>query len=283
MALPIDNLLNRVSNTIQSMPGACELYLFGSAADPASKDAYSDLDLQVISDHYQLSRDQWPWILNQVGIIDLVYPINNHPSESAFCITFENESLYQKVDIGICDRQHLGILKNIEKKILLWQQPARTDPIPLSPGDAYMPEAGTAAHFLMGELIGSVRYVKARKRGQSLTCWRFLSTKFNALLRCYPWDNDPPLFFDSALTTWEFKTLDRVLPEEERKTLLESLTVHSPQEMDLALIHFTKKITDRIYPNYKTDRTRRAQVIRKYINFLESELFGSPSNTNPLD
>src|SRR6185369_4285966 len=111
MTLPLDDLLSRVSAALRDLPGAIELYLFGSAADPVRKDVFSDLDLQVISADYALSRSAWPWILNRVGAIELAYQIQEQPLESAFCIAFENKSLFHKVDIGLCDqRNDLGFI-----------------------------------------------------------------------------------------------------------------------------------------------------------------------------
>ena len=143
----------------------------------------------------------------------------NHWS-SAFCIAFKNESLYQKVDIGLCDqRNDLGFINQVDHKVLLWQQSAKKEPVSTAPGDVFMPNKGTAAYFLMGELLSSVRYVKARQRGQHLTCWRFLSAKFNALLRCYRWKGDPQKFSASSLTTWDYNALDRNVLECERLTI----------------------------------------------------------------
>jgi hypothetical protein len=253
MVLPIDLLLSRVSDSAQNLPGAVELYLFGSAADPIHQDAFSDLDLQIVAEPYSLSQKFWPFFLNQAGEIELAYPINEQPLESAFCIEFAGESLYHKIDIGICDRQNpSGFFEIIEKKKLLWQKTARLEPLPATSWAAIVPQPGTAAHFMFGELISAVRYAKARKRGQHLTCWRFISAKFNALLRCYQWEGDPENFAPGFLNTRDYAQLDRRLPESERLRLLERVDLRSPQGMDLALIEITRQITGILSPLYRS-------------------------------
>ncbi len=273
MPLPINNLLHRVSDAVRNLPGAVELYLFGSASDPAARDAYSDLDLQVVSTDYSLSRAAWPWILQQAGRIELAYPLLDQPRELAFCITFEGESPYHKVDIGISDQQYNGgLLHKLEKKVLLWQQVAKTEPVSVLSDTAYMPEIGTAEYFLIGELLSSIRYIKARKRGQHLTCWRFLSAKFRALLCCYLWDGDFRHFPETSLSTWDFTALDRRVVERERLDLLKYFNYQSPGEMNFALLEMTRKIAARIFPDNAVEEPRAGLLIHEYLNFLEDEL-----------
>jgi hypothetical protein len=268
MTLPLDALLERVSSAARNLPGAVELYLFGSAADAATRDAYSDLDLQVVSADDALSRSAWPWILNQAGAMTLVYPMG----ESSFCIAFKNESPYHKVDIGLCTQHERGFLQGVQKKTLLWRQTAGKEPLDISPGETCVPAPGSAGHFLVGELLGSVRYVKARKRAQHLTCWRFLSAKMNALLRCYAWDGQRRNFPPAALNTWDFVALDRGMPEAERLALLAGIGLSSAAEMDRTLLELTRRIAEKIEPEYKTDASRLARLVREYLVFLEQEM-----------
>src|SRR5450759_3211407 len=77
-----------------------------------------------------------------------------------------------------------------------------------------------AAHFVLGEMLRSVRYIKARRRGQQLACWSYLSAKVSALFRWYHQDMDSDHFSEQALTTWDTIVLDRRLPEAVRLDLL---------------------------------------------------------------
>lgn len=269
----LDNLLERVSNTVRDLPGAVELYLFGSAADPAIVDPYSDLDLQVVTNDYDLSLKAWPLILNRVGKIKLAYTLRTDPQESAYWIAFENESPYHKVDIGLCDQRYeQGFHQQVKKKVLLWQQPAKTEQMIIPASDAYLPQPGTAPCFLLGELLSSVRYAKARKRGQHLTCWRFVSAKLNALLRCYRWDGDPRRFPETSLSTWDYSALDRAMPESERLALFNQVNLHSPDEMDQTLIHLTRKIADHICSFDLYGETTAKSILQDYLSFIENEL-----------
>ena len=156
--------------------------------------------------------------------------------------------------------------------MLLWRQEAPDAPVDDAPQTAWRPAWDSPGHFLLGELLGSVRYVKARKRRQHLTCWRFLSAKFNALLRCYRWEQGGPQFPPGTMTTWDFAALDRQLSEEERLGLLSGLKTASPSEMDRSLAEITRQIAAQIDPDYKTKNTRQAVLVREMLSFIESEL-----------
>ena len=121
-------------------------------------------------------------------------------------------------------------------------------------------------------MISAVRYLRARKRGQHLACWRFLSAKFNALLRCYLWEPGDPQFPLSALNTWDFTALDRQLPELDRLFLLEIINCRSPQAMDSALLNLTRRIAAIIYPSYAADDGPEARLIREYFGFILDEM-----------
>ncbi len=146
------------------------------------------------------------------------------------------------------------------------------EPVSVLPDAAYMPEIGSAAYFLTGELLSSVRYVKARKRGQHLTCWRFLSAKLRALLRCYLWDGDRRHFPETSFSTWDFVALDRMVAETERLDLLKNFNCQSPVEMDLSMLEMTHKIADWICSNPQEEDSQISLLIREYINFIEGEL-----------
>ena len=272
----LDDLLGRISAALRGLPGAQELYLFGSAADPARKDRYSDLDLQVVSAQFELSRAVWPAVLSQVGPIALAFQLDPEgpaAQETAFTLGFEGESLYHKVDFGITDRRLAdGYFNQLQGKVLLWRQEALAAPPGSRPQTTWRPAWGSPGHFLLGELLGSVRYVKARKRQQHLACWRFLSAKFNALLRCYRWEQGGPQFPPGVKTTLDFTTLDRRLSERERLALLSGLKAASPPEMDRSLVEITRRLAAQIDPAFHSKDTHQAALVREMLSFIESEL-----------
>lgn len=272
----LDHLLARVSAALRGLPGAQALYLFGSAADPARKDRYSDLDLRVISSRFELSRAAWPAVLSRVGKLALVFqldPDDPAAQETAFTLGFEGQSLYHKVDFGITDwRLADGFFNQLAGKVLLWQQGALVEPLEEAPRTAWRPAWNSPRHFLLGELLSSVRYVKARKRRQHLACWRFLSAKFNALLRCYHWNRDPLHFPEAAMNTWDFIALDRQLSEDERLGLLSGLKAASPPEMDRSLVEITGRIAALIDPDYPKKDTHQGRLVREMLRFIQNEL-----------
>jgi hypothetical protein len=280
----LGNLLQRVSAAARSLPGATELYLFGSAADPALADAYSDLDLHVLTGDYPRSRAAWPWILSQAGPVELAFPLQETPHESSFCIAFSGESPYHKVDIGLSDRSQPGFFSQIQSKTLLWQQPMQ--PLPAGqprttrPEETYVPAPGSAAHFLLGEMLSSVRYVKARRRGQHLAGWRFLSAKANALIRGYEWDGNSASFPANALSTWEYTALDRRLPAALRLELLSLVDCRTPQAMDAALLALSRRIAALILPQCGPDDAPAAPLVQRYLAFIASELDSQPAKNS---
>jgi hypothetical protein len=267
-------LLARVSSALRQLPGAVELYLYGSSADPDLADAYSDLDLQVICEGFLASQVYWPGILTRAGEIELAFPIEATLQSAVYMIGFASESPYHKVDVGLSDAaQEHGFIQQIQAKKLLWRQPPSSALQSLHPGEIYIPTAGSAAYFMLGELLSAVRYLKARKRGQHLTAWRFLSAKFTALLRCRLWGGDPNTFPTGTLSTWDYVELDRQLAGEDRLALLANLNPAPPVEMDRSLVSLTHQIVQTIQPRLGAEDDPSIKPVQRYLAFIEHELF----------
>jgi len=64
------NLLKRVSEALRDLPGACELYVFGSLADRTA-DAYSDIDLEVMTRDVAASAAALDDVLTTVAPIEV--------------------------------------------------------------------------------------------------------------------------------------------------------------------------------------------------------------------
>ncbi len=272
----LDLLLEHVSAAARVLPGAVELHLFGSAASPAARDGWSDLDLQVVTEYPALSQAAWPGILGLAGALELIYPIAESPCASAFSIAFAGPSPYHKVDIGLSARGAALPFTSSEPHILLWRQGARLAPVPYPPHSAYQPEVGTAAHFLVGQLLGAVRYLKARKRGQHLACWRYLSAALNGLLACARWEGDPLRFNAAPLSSREYVELDRRLPAAERAELFAALDLRTPLAMDRALLVVVRRISACICPDYAASEAQLARLVREYLAFTAEELALTP-------
>ncbi len=154
----LDDLLARISAALRGLPGAQELYLFGSAADPFRKDRYSDLDLQVVSAQFELSRAAWPAVLSQVGPIALAFQLDPEgpaAQETAFTLGFEGESLYHKVDFGITDRRLAdGYFNQLQGKVLLWRQEVLAAPPGRLTPNHLASRLGFSRTFSAGRTVG---------------------------------------------------------------------------------------------------------------------------------
>ena len=210
-------LLARLCKTLRSVPGARELYLFGSCAKGTADD-YADLDLQLVPE----AAARLLALLGQVGRLEFTYELSRSDHDLAFTVLFEGYSPYLKVDVGICDRQHMeGSQAMFGPVRSLWAQ-ARAAALtqPLDGRAVFQPEPGSLGYFLLGELISATRYVKARRRGQHLTCWRFLAARVNALAQLLGYAAGAPMKLGSRLVTPEFVDLDGRLPEAVRLQVL---------------------------------------------------------------
>ena len=143
----------------------------------------------------------------------------------------------------------------------------------MPPTQIYLPPVGTVGPALFDDLLGSVRYLKARKRHQPLTCWRFICGKPDLLLRLLAeqrdgWHTDAP-----ALSTWDYKDLDQQLPEPVRSQLLAHLDWATPTTMDPAFVWFT----ERIAALFEEKAAARAEtlplpLVAQHLAFLRSEV-----------
>jgi hypothetical protein len=120
------DLQSRLTAALRDLPGATALYLYGSAADPARRDAYSDLDLQVLTVDFQASKDHLLSTLEKAGVVTLAYLLTDTAHETAYSLAFAGESPYHKVDLGITclnDPAHPPtFFEQIRHKELLWSQ-----------------------------------------------------------------------------------------------------------------------------------------------------------------
>lgn len=129
-----------------------------------------------------------------------------------------------------------------------------------------------AAHFVLGEMLRLVRYIKARRRGQQLVCWSYLSAKVSALFRWYHQDMDSDHFSEQALTTWGTIVLDRRLPEDMHLDLLGLVDCRTPQAMDAALVVLSRRIAQAVLPGCGPADAPAAGLAHQYLAFIESEL-----------
>ena len=233
------NLLQaRASAVLRQVPGAAELYLFGSRVT-SPDDPYADLDLELVSADLEATLAAWPDVLGLVAPCELIWPIIE-PGTAVVAVLFAGASPYHKLDIGV--RPPGTAARLPESAQLMWHQEPPAAPIALPAGSGYRPAFGSCGHALFDDLLSAVRYLKARRRGQALTCLRFMRSKPERLLQLWAerdagWPAEP-----RPLTTWDYKALDAALPTAARDVVLAHLDWSAPATMDRALIWFTQQI-----------------------------------------
>ena len=275
----LDGLQAALSAALRALPGARALYLFGSRA-AGRGDGYSDLDLQVVTTDLAASVAARHAALEPLGPLALEWPIERAADRWAATLLFARASHYHKVDLGFI-AGGAGTARSdlpaglAAPAVPLWTGNRPPAALPPAPGPAYLPEPGSPDHLLTGQLLGAVRYVKARKRGQPLTCWRFAAAAVEALagllharaVGAAPTGRRP--------TTWEYAALDALLDRAERDTLLATLDFSTPAATDRNLHRLLTHVAalalaDRALP--PADRAPLAAVTHDLLAFIGAEL-----------
>ncbi|MGC4192066.1 MAG: nucleotidyltransferase domain-containing protein [Thermomicrobiales bacterium] len=228
-------LQETLANALRDLPSAIELRAFGSLAY-GIHDEYSDVDLELITADSETSIAARHAIIERAAPIWIEWRI--HPSHSGWAATilFTDLSPYRRLDLGITPIGSAASIDALNAQTVLWtQEPA--PPIPkFGPSPVYAPAAGTPEHAMLEQLLSATRYVKARKRGQILTAYRFVSalaTTIFATLEAERTGDIGSLWRKPS--TSSFLALDRHLPANQRHDLLSLLDFSTPERMDAAV------------------------------------------------
>ena len=131
----------------------------------------------------------------------------------------------------------------------------------------------TVGHLVIDELIATVRYLKARKRGHDLTCWRFLRVKPDRLLhliaeRVQDWQPHP-----QPLTTWDYHALDNTIDAAERAQLIQQLNWSTPHTMDQSCSWLTRQIIQLAEQKaLARHESLPVDIIERHLAFIRAEL-----------
>jgi len=239
----LDALQQTVVTGLQALPGATALYLFGSRAEGRG-DSYSDLDIQVITANPGASRAACVAVLGHIHPLALVWDMETTWGAWAATLLFADTSPYHKVDFGLTDLSDHDRWREGEGTwaIKLWEQGSSSTRVPSAQSVPFAPTPGTYAHFVVGQMLGVTRYVKARKRGQTLTAWRFASALADAvvaLLNTVTHSADHPI---GRPTTHEYMTLDQTLTAPARDRFLTLLDFSTSAAMDYAVYRLLCKL-----------------------------------------
>lgn len=232
---PVD-VLDDISGALRALPGVQALYAFGSLADGRG-DAWSDVDLKVLSEDLPLSLAWRHAVLNRVRPIELEWTIEHTDTSWAATVLFDGISLFHKLDIGIAAAGSHG--KAAPPGFLrLWDADGQTAELPfdLAPSvPPYTPERGSVQHFVLGQLLGVTRYLKARRRGHVFTCWRFASALIDAMLALRYMRAIPGERLARKLATGEYLELDRMVDAADHDRFFGVLDLSGPDAMDAAV------------------------------------------------
>ncbi|MHB1354690.1 MAG: hypothetical protein ACYCZF_01795 [Anaerolineae bacterium] len=254
---------------LQNLPGATDLYVYGSRAT-GCYDAYADLDLQVCVQN-QAAHVFWPQFLACVGEIEVAWPLDGSKDNTAFTIFYQGESYYHKVDINLNDTDISSTLPG--KRLQLWAQSPAPEPGFIPTTAAYLPVYGSVGYQVFEELISCERYVRARKRGQHLLCWRFVRTKPDKWVKLVHLQKSAWQAHEQTLSTWEIKALDSILPIDDVKQFTHHLAWSEPKTMDAAMIWFTEEITH-LQANWAEALCEPLPhaLITRHLEFIHNEL-----------
>jgi hypothetical protein len=227
------------------------------------------------------SRRQTPTtILERVGPIEVAWQIEPEADTTAYAILFAQESPYHKLDIGISDPAEAARLFEGNMHCVEWRQgldhrpqrPEGTRDHRLIHTNAYIPVYGGVGHTLVGELMSAVRYVKARKRGHHLTCWRFARSKVDVFIKLLDEQEGGWATGKRAFTTWDYKALDKRLGEK-GKRLHDMLDWSTPAAMDRGVWRLTREITRLLQMKAQHQGEHiPVAVVERYMSFVRSEL-----------
>ena len=266
-----DNLLRSLTDAVRGLPGAVACYTFGSLVDGRG-DAWSDLDVQIVTTDFEQSRDCLLPVLAKVRPLELAWIIDSLHDDWATSFVFQEASLFHKVDLGI--RSMYVIDKNPlpQPSKLSWSQQAPQHTVcPELAGLPFMPEFESEQHVLLGHLLAITRYVKARKRRNLATCWRFASALADAVFAAHYRHAGSQRPVRGRLGTREYQALDTQVPRVVSKELMSLLDFSSPTAMDQAVYLLMHELVDAFGRGFDP-RHIPASILERFNAFAMREL-----------
>jgi len=259
------------------LPGFRALSLFGSLAEGRA-DGYSDIDLIVTTDDLAAARESLLGLLETVSPLESCWVMSLRPDEWNPTIVFAEESYYHKLDLGLVAAGAANPTIPPEQTTVLITGAAHCAPIRPCQHQVYMPPRGSVGHFFLGECLGGTRYLKARKRGQLFTCYRFVSAAADWCLRALYAAVTKQYSWHAKLATGEYLALDRLDGAARGQEILGALNYATPAHMDNAFCAIMRQLYD-LCREIARDRGEpfSAHTFRRMLLFLHRELGVAPS------
>jgi hypothetical protein len=270
----ITTLLDALKETLPGLPGFRTLSLFGSLAEGRA-DEYSDIDIIITTDDLANAKAQLFGTLEQIGPIEFCWVMNLPPDEWNPTVVFREESYYHKLDLGLVDVSTLNRTIPDEQTVLLCDQhhPVQAP----KESTVYAPEEKSIGHFLLGQFLGCTRYLKARRRGQTMTCYRFTAAalEWRIALLYARLTHDP--HFRTKLSTVEYRELDRLVPTGLRDTLMSEVDFSNTTAMDSTLrTAMNRMLDDGVCLAEMVGESLSSEVFGNLLKFLDEQMAEMP-------
>lgn len=262
------DLVDAFRETLPGLPGFRKLSLFGSLAEGRG-DEYSDIDLIVTTDDLAGAKAQLLDALEQIGPVEFCWVINLRPDEWNPTLVFRDQSYYHKLDLGLVDASAEARTIPDEQTLMLCDQGRPAHPVKES--GAYVPDHGSVGHFLLGQFLGCTRYLKARRRGQTTTCYRFASAAVEWRLALLYSRLTGKSHLHSKLSSDEYQELDKLLREGEGEAVMSDIDFSDMAAMDRTMrIAQNKMLENGEHLAGMTGEVLRSDVFARMLRFLES-------------
>lgn len=269
----LTSLVDRLAGTLPSLPGFRSLSCFGSLAEGRA-DGYSDIDMVVVTDEFGDARAQILGLLELVGTVEFCWTMRQPcPHRWVPTVVFSDEGYYHHLDLSLMPSGVTDPEFPIERMMVLAEGPGHQPAEQIQPSTAYTPEHGSIGHFLLGKFLGTARYLKARKRGQQMMCYRFASATADWCARIIyaRLSGDDSLV--GRLSTSEYLALDALAANDQTIDFLKSFDFSTPAAMDRAMRSLVSlHIEHSRALALSHGETIPGDITERFVRFMQNEL-----------
>ena len=261
-AAPAFENLVRLSDALKRAfaagPAVSQVEVFGSLSS-GEADQWSDVDLRVSSEDLQAAFLERHELLRGVAVatIEWVSPASAEGIWTTMLL--REESPYHKLDVCFAGPEGTPVA-----------------PLPMrTVAPCCCPPDGFIGHFVLGQTLGILRYLRARRRGLGLSCWRFAAALVDWLAALAAERALGRPLSQGKLNTWEYVALDRAADQAGARPILGALSFASPRDMDLAVADLVALLVAR-GEEVATTRGEDAlpNAVRDLTRFVREELVG---------
>jgi predicted nucleotidyltransferase len=277
----LDHLLRRAAEVLPSLPGFRTLSLFGSLAEGRA-DGYSDIDAIVTTDDLDAAREQLLGVLEEVGPVEFCWVLPLRPDEWNPMIAFAAEGYYHRLELGLVASGARNRTIPEEQTTLLVAQPVPRRAAHQTT-QAYIPAHGSVGHYLLGDVLGGgIKYVTARKRGQSVVCYRYAVAAADRCLSAWYSELTGSDRLGARLATEEYKRLHSLLTPAQSAAALAALDLSTPAAMDRAVRGILAQVTQHCEAIAKArGEALPTEALARMLRFVERELAGDATCAPP--